>query len=155
MTWTQQQGLETSFNIHAGINSADPQFATANATAGGLTPDPTRGGGDYEFDWSNPNQLAAYFNLHQPFEQQGVREWWLDYCWCGNSTASDPHVAPDNFINQEYAQDGTARGLRGFSFGRIGSLGAGRRQRQLRARAVVRAAQHRCSSPATPRPPGT
>jgi len=50
MTWTQQQGLETSFNIHVGINSADPQFATANATAGGLSPDPTRGGGDYEFD---------------------------------------------------------------------------------------------------------
>ena len=51
-----------------------------------------------------------------------MREWWLDYCGgCGNSTASDPHVAPDNFINQAYAQDGTARGLRGFSFGRIGS----------------------------------
>ena len=122
MTWTKQQGLETALNIHVGVNSADPQFATANSAAGGLTVDPTRGGGDYQFDWSNPNQLAAYFQLHKSFEQQGVREWWLDYCGgCGNSTASDPHVAPDNFINQAYAQDGTARGLRGFSFGRIGS----------------------------------
>ena len=51
-----------------------------------------------------------------------MREWWLDYCGgCGNSTASDPHVGPDNFVNQPYAQDGAARGLRGFSFGRIGS----------------------------------
>ncbi|HTJ71033.1 MAG TPA: ricin-type beta-trefoil lectin domain protein [Actinospica sp.] len=121
LAWTKQQGLETALNIHTGINGSDPQFASANSTAGGLTPDPTRSG-DYEFDWSNPSQLAAYFQLHQPFEQQGVREWWLDYCGgCGNSTASDPHVAPDNFINQAYAQDGTARGLRGFSFGRIGS----------------------------------
>jgi alpha-glucosidase (family GH31 glycosyl hydrolase) len=120
MTWTKQQGLQTAFNIHVGISGSDPQFPAANATAGGLSPDPTRSG-DYEFDWSNPNQLAAYFNLHKPFEQQGVREWWLDYCGCGNSTASDPHVAPGNFINQAYAQDGTARGLRGFSFGRVGS----------------------------------
>ncbi|ACU70914.1 glycoside hydrolase family 31 [Catenulispora acidiphila DSM 44928] len=121
MNWTKQQGLETSLNIHTAISGSDPQFAAANSTAGGLSPDVTRSG-DYEFDWSNPNQLAAYFNLHKPFEQQGVREWWLDYCGgCGNSTAGDPHVAPGNFINQAYAQDGTARGLRGFSFGRIGS----------------------------------
>jgi len=121
MAWTRQQGLETSLNIHVGIAGNDPQFPAANSTAGGLSPDPSRSG-DYEFDWSNPNQLAAYFNLHKPFEQQGVREWWLDYCGgCGNSTASDLHVAPDNFINQAYAQDGSARGLRGFSFGRIGS----------------------------------
>ncbi len=121
LAWARQQGLATSFNIHVGISGADPRFAAANSAAGGLTADPTRGG-DYEFDWSNPNQLAAYFGLHQPFEQQGVREWWLDYCGgCGNSSTGDPHVAPDNFINQAYARDGAARGLRGFSFGRIGS----------------------------------
>jgi alpha-glucosidase (family GH31 glycosyl hydrolase) len=121
LTWTKQQGLETALNIHVGINGSDPRFASANSAAGGLSPDPTRSG-DYEFDWSNPSQLAAYLQLHQPFEQQGVREWWLDYCGgCGNSTASDPHVAPDNFINQAYAGDAAARGLRGFAFGRIGS----------------------------------
>jgi alpha-glucosidase (family GH31 glycosyl hydrolase) len=121
MAWARQQGLDTSLNIHVGISGADPKFAATDTAAGGLAPDPTRGG-DYAFDWSNPAQLAAYFNLHQPLEQQGVRAWWLDYCGgCGNSTASDPHVAPENFINQAYAQDGAARGLRGFSFGRIGS----------------------------------
>lgn len=126
MAWTQQQGLETAFNIHTSISGSDPQFAAANAAAGGLTPEPAGidvgGSGNYQFDWSNPSQLSAYLGLHQPFEKQGVREWWLDYCaGCGNSTASDPHVAPDNFINQAYAQDGAARGLRGFAFGRIGS----------------------------------
>jgi hypothetical protein len=119
LNWTKQQGLSVSMNIHTSIAGNDPKFAAANATAGGgLTPD---GSGNYVFDWSNPAQLKAYFDLHQPFEQQGVRTWWLDYCsGCGSSTASDQHVAPDNFINQAYAKDAAARGVRGFSFGRVG-----------------------------------
>jgi hypothetical protein len=124
LNWTSQQGLAVSMNIHSTITGSDPRFPTANATAGGLTRDTvdTQFGTTYQFDWSNPAQLKAYFDLHQPFAQQGVRQWWLDYCTgCGNSTASDVHVAPDNFINQAYARDAAARGLRGFSFGRIGS----------------------------------
>jgi hypothetical protein len=122
MTWAAQQGLSVTLNIHPSIAGNDPRFAAANARAGGLlqenpgAPDP-----QFRFDWSRPAQLAAYLDLHQPFEQQGVRTWWLDYCTsCGSSTASDPHVAPDNLINQAYADRGAARGLRGFSFARIG-----------------------------------
>jgi alpha-glucosidase (family GH31 glycosyl hydrolase) len=118
LNWTKQQGLSVALNIHTSIAGDDPKFAAANATAGGLASD---GGGNYVFDWSKPAQLKAYLDLHQPFEQQGVRTWWLDYCTgCGNSTASDQHVAPDNFINQAYANDAAAKGVRGFSFGRIG-----------------------------------
>ncbi|MFC1419061.1 ricin-type beta-trefoil lectin domain protein [Streptacidiphilus cavernicola] len=118
LDWTKQQGLSLALNIHPTIDSADPKFAAADSQAGGLLPD---GGTTYAFDWSKPAQLASYFALHQPFEQQGVREWWLDYCTnCGGSTASDPQVAPDNLINQAYADDGAAKGLRGFSFARIG-----------------------------------
>ena len=122
MAWTAQQGLSVTLNIHPTIAGSDPRFAAANGQAGGLVaedpgaPDPT-----YRFDWSQPAQLAAYFGLHQPFEQQGVRAWWLDYCTsCGSSTASDLQVAPDNLINQAYADRGAARGLRGFSFARLG-----------------------------------
>ncbi|HJP74342.1 MAG TPA: TIM-barrel domain-containing protein [Pseudonocardiaceae bacterium] len=119
LNWTKQQGLSVSMNIHTSIAGNDPQFATANAQAGGLASE--GGDGNYDFDWSNPAQLKAYFNLHQPFEQQGVREWWLDYCsGCGASGASDDHVTSDNFINQAYADDDAARGLRGFSFARLG-----------------------------------
>ena len=125
MGWTKQQGLQVAMNIHVTISSTDPQFAATTATAGGLTRDTVNvqfGSDNYEFDWSNPAQLQAYFNLHQPFEQLGVRQWWLDYCInCGNSTASNTHVAPDNFINQAYAREAATRGLRGFSFSRIGS----------------------------------
>lgn len=117
LNWTKQQGLNVSLNIHTSIAGNDPKYAAASSTAGGLIPD----GGNYVFDWSKPAHLSAYMNLHKPFEQQGVRTWWLDYCTgCGASTASNPHVSPDTWINQAYADAATARGLRGFSFGRIG-----------------------------------
>ncbi len=117
LDWTRQQGLAVAMNIHPTIDKNDPQFAATNTASGGLAPD---GGNTYKFDWSNPKQLAAYLALHKPFEQQGNREWWLDAC-CDSSSASDPHIAADNLINQAYADEGTARGLRGFSFARIGA----------------------------------
>jgi hypothetical protein len=112
MTWTKQQGLSVTLNIHPSIATNDPRYP------GGL---PVDGSGNAYFDWSNPAQLTAYLNLHRTFEQQGVRAWWLDYCTgCGASLASDPHVGPDNLINQAYADEFTGRGVRGFSFARIG-----------------------------------
>ncbi len=116
-TWAKSEGLSVTLNVHPSIATDDPRYATANSRAGGLVPDGTNGA----FDWSNPNHLAAYLDLHRPFEDQGVRAWWLDYCTsCGSSLASDPQVAPDNLINQAYADEFTGRGVRGFSFARIG-----------------------------------
>ncbi|MCO5974073.1 ricin-type beta-trefoil lectin domain protein [Actinoallomurus soli] len=119
LDWTKQMGLDVSLNVHPEIDDTDPRFPAANTAAGGL---PVQSDGHtHYFDWSNPAHLAAYQGLHAPFEQQGVRAWWLDYCGgCGASIASDPHVAPDNLINQAYADHDTGRGLRGFAFSRIG-----------------------------------
>src|SRR5207248_3668841 len=123
LNWTKQQGLSVSLNIHPSIAGDDPKFATANQQAGGL---PADGSNQFHWDWTNPAHLRSYLNVHAPFERQGVREWWLDYCTgCGASRASDPHVAADNFINQAYADEATARGLRGFSFARIGGAEQG------------------------------
>jgi hypothetical protein len=123
LNWTKQQGLSVSMNIHPSIAGDDPQFATANAQAGGLL---NNGGNTYSWDWTNPAHLKSYLNLKNSFEQQGVREWWLDYCTgCGASRAGDPQVAADNFINQAYAEDARARGLRGFSFARVGGAEQG------------------------------
>ncbi|GIM89131.1 ricin-type beta-trefoil lectin domain protein [Paractinoplanes toevensis] len=119
MNWTRQMGLDVSLNIHPAIDDTDPKFAATNSAAGGLPAQPD--GRTHYFDWANPAHLAAYQNLHVPFEQQGVRAWWLDYCGgCGSSISSDPHVGADNLINQAYARHDTARGLRGFAFSRIG-----------------------------------
>ncbi|WP_433887890.1 TIM-barrel domain-containing protein [Streptomyces sp. CA-111067] len=116
MAWTRQQGLQVSLNVHAGIPGNDPKFPAADATAGGLSPS----GDGYVFDWSKPQQAKAYFDLHASFEQQGVREWWLDWC-CDASQASAPNITPDAWINQLYKQHDDARGVRGFAFSRAGA----------------------------------
>jgi hypothetical protein len=108
--------------VHAAISGDDPRFAAAQATAkdklqpatSSFAPNP------YRFDWGDPDQAAAFAQLHDPFEAQGVRQWWLDYC-CDDSTVSTPGVTPDSWVNELYRRDGDARGLRGFSLSRIGA----------------------------------
>lgn len=120
--WSASMGLHNTLNIHPSIVSNDPQFAQAEATSdNGLTED----SGAYVFDWGNPAQLKAYFDLHQNLEADGVDFWWLDWC-CDNSYSSLPGVTPDAWINQQYADD-TAKNIgRGFAFSRAyGSLQAG------------------------------
>ncbi len=120
MNWANQNGLKVSLNIHPAIESGDPKFSAANSTAGGLLgPGPS-----YHFDWSNSNHLNAYFNLHSPFNSQGIRLWWLDWC-CDASLASNPGISQDSWINEEYAKNASDRGLRGFAFARIGAANAG------------------------------
>lgn len=124
LDWSHDQGLSVALNVHPSIASDDPQFAATREKAPGLRRQPPGFYGEdhYSFDWSDDAHRNAYFDLHEPFEDQGVDLWWLDYCTnCGTSTASNPHIAPDNFINQAYADRQAARGLRGFAFSRIGA----------------------------------
>src|SRR4051794_39828379 len=131
--WAQSQGLHNTMNIHPSILSTDPQYAQAQQTAkntltknnASCFSDQGHGGDCYTFDWADPNQLKAYFDLHQPMEQQGVDFWWLDWC-CEQSSSSLVGVTPDAFINQQYARDADKLIGRGFAFSRaFGSLQAG------------------------------
>ena len=124
LTWAHQQGLHTTFNIHPSIQGADAQFAQAQATAGGALQQSTgcfsdqgHNGPCYIFDWGDPKQLKAYFDLHQTAEQQGVDFWWLDWC-CEGSYSSLAGVTPDAWINYNYATDTSKDGRRGFAFSR-------------------------------------
>ncbi|MEU4245003.1 TIM-barrel domain-containing protein [Actinoplanes sp. NPDC026619] len=118
----KKQGINTTLNVHAAISGDDPQFAAAQATAKGklapaassFAPNPFR------FDWGDADQAAAYSLLHKPFEDQGVQQWWLDYC-CDDSTVSTPGVTADSWVNELYKRNGDARGQRGFSLARIGA----------------------------------
>ena len=118
----KQQGTNVTLNVHAAISGDDPKFAAAQATAKGkLTPASSSfAPNPYRFDWSDPDQAAAYEQLHKPFEDQGVRQWWLDYC-CDDSTVSTAGLTPDSWINELYKRDGDDRGVRGFSLARIGA----------------------------------
>lgn len=118
LTWAKNEGLQVTVNIHPSIQGDDPQFASANSAAGGSLV--TTGNNQYVWDWSNQQQASSYFGLHQPFDAQGVRFWWLDWC-CDNSNVSMPGLNPDGWINYLYAQDALNQGLRGFAFSRMGS----------------------------------
>jgi hypothetical protein len=131
--WAASQGLHNTMNIHPSILSSDPQYPQAQATANNkLTKnnsscysDIAHGADCYTFDWGDPFQLKAYFDLHQTMEQQGVDFWWLDWC-CEQSGSSLPGVTPDAWINQQYANDTDKTVGRGFAFSRaFGSLQAG------------------------------
>ena len=78
--------------------------------------------------------------LHRPFEAQGVRQWWLDYCSDDGSSAhrGDPRTAGSTSCT---GATGRRAGMRGFSLSRIGaSLPAYTTRRSVRA--VGRAPQH-------------
>jgi LPXTG-motif cell wall-anchored protein len=121
----ESQGIHNTLNVHPTIGSNDPKFAQAQATANGaLTPG---SGDDYLFDWADPAQLQAYFDLHDETQAAGTDIWWLDWCCSEGSQYSAAGVTPDSFINQQYADyTDEALGGRGFAFSRAyGSLTAG------------------------------
>jgi hypothetical protein len=119
LAWARKQGLHTSLNIHPSILGSDPHFAEAQATAKNkLQRTGCNGGADcYVFDFGDPDQLKAYFDLHDGLADPDF--WWLDWC-CDASRSSLEGVTPDAWINQQYADRD------GFAFSRAyGSLQAG------------------------------
>ncbi|MGK5683305.1 TIM-barrel domain-containing protein [Actinoplanes sp. URMC 104] len=119
LAWAKKRGLRTSLNIHPSILGSDPKFAQAQATAKGkLQRTGCNGGADcYTFDFGDPDQLAAYFQLHSSLAKPDF--WWLDWC-CDASRSTLAGVTPDAWINQQYARRD------GFAFSRAyGSLQAG------------------------------
>ncbi|WP_433378923.1 TIM-barrel domain-containing protein [Actinoplanes sp. CA-142083] len=121
VNWLHAQGVRTGFNIHPSILGSDPRFAAAQATAKGkLQRVGCNGGADcYVFDWGDPDQLAAYLQLHRQLFPGKPDFWWLDWC-CDGSRSSKADVTPDAWINQKYADE------TGFAFSRAyGSLQAG------------------------------
>ncbi len=128
LSWAHSQGLSVTVNIHPSISSHDPRYPAAAALAGDLPSsngtcqilmaDPT--GQCHVFNWTNPRQVAAYFGLHQPFANDGVDFFWLDWC-CDASSASAPGLTADTWINSLYAAHERARGLRWPAFARAGA----------------------------------
>ena len=122
LDWANAQHLHPTFNIHASISEDDPQYPAAQATAKGkLAPaKDSFAPKAHRFDWSDPDQAAAWQNLHTPLEKQGVRQWWLDYC-CDDSTVTMPGLTADSWVNELYRREGDARGVRGFALSRAGA----------------------------------
>lgn len=117
--WTKEQGLAIPLNLHPTIQGDDAKFTATNTTAGGLISK----GGRYHFDFTNKKHAQAYFDLHKPFNDLGVRFWWFDQAEEPNSAVKG--VPADTWINGLYVKDANDRELRGFAFSRLGSGHAG------------------------------
>jgi hypothetical protein len=153
LAWAKANDIHVTLNIHSSIATNDPQYAQAQAIAGGdLAASSCNSGPCAVFDWSKVGDAEANFALQQPITNQGVSFWWLDWC-CDDSEVSMPGVTPDAWITHLYAQQMTDAGQRGFVLGR------GRRCRTPSpaptppARGPITARRSR--SPATPGAPGT
>ncbi|WP_344662367.1 TIM-barrel domain-containing protein [Catenulispora subtropica] len=116
-TWASQQNLQLALNIHPSIKSSDPQYAATLATAGNLV-------SGEDFDFRDPKQLRAFFNLHSNIEtNDGTPVWWLDQSF-NEGAAKNSDVSPDSWINAQYKAHGDALGQRGYVLGRVGGNGS-------------------------------
>jgi alpha-glucosidase (family GH31 glycosyl hydrolase) len=122
LSWAKSQGIHVDLNVHSSISLSDPEYAEAQAIAGGTLQSGgcnTSGGCDV-WDWSNVAQAESNFALQQPLYDDGVDFTWLDWC-CDGSDVTMPGVTPDSWINHLYAQQMVNAGERGFDLSRIGA----------------------------------
>lgn len=129
VAWLHAQGIDVGLNVHPSIAGSDPAYPAVEAKTGGLMNDDalppcTLLQADpstpcYVFDWTQPAQLEAYFDLHKPIADTGIDFWWLDWC-CEGARAQAPGLSADTFINKAYAEQHEAMGSRWPAFSRIG-----------------------------------
>jgi len=128
LNWAHSEGVDVTLNVHPSISTEDPSYAAADGAAGGLIDGGERcrifirdpGAACGVWDWAQRDDVASYFQLHEPFELAGVDNWWLDYC-CDESRAVAAGLTPDTWINSLYARRQQARGLRWLPLARIGA----------------------------------
>jgi alpha-glucosidase (family GH31 glycosyl hydrolase) len=121
LAWAKSNDIHVTMNIHSSVSTSDPEYAEAQAIAGGtLAASGCNSGPCAVWDWSQIPQAESNFALQQPIQDQGVSFWWLDWC-CDGSDVSMPGVTPDSWINHLYAQDLTNENQRGFVLARIGA----------------------------------
>jgi Glycosyl hydrolases family 31/Domain of unknown function (DUF5110)/NPCBM-associated, NEW3 domain of alpha-galactosidase/Carbohydrate binding module (family 35)/IPT/TIG domain len=121
LAWAKSQDIHVTMNIHSSVSTSDPEYAQAQAIAGGtLAASSCFSGPCAVWDWSQTPQAESNFALQQPIQDQGVSFWWLDWC-CDGSNVSMPGVTPDSWITHLYAQDLINGGQRGFVLARIGA----------------------------------
>ena len=120
--WAKTQRLAVVLNVHAGLSGRDSVLRRVQRASGQplvragqcFSPD------CYALDFGDRAQAEAWFALHTPYEREGVRQWWMDWC-CTSSTVDVPGATPDSWLNEQYARRLTDAGQRGVVLSRLGS----------------------------------
>jgi len=120
--WARAQRLAVVLNVHAGLSGRDEALRQVQRASGSdLVPAGFCFSPDcYALDFGDRAQARAWFALHTPYEREGVRQWWLDWC-CTSSTVDVPGATPDSWLNEQYARRLTDAGQRGVVLSRIGA----------------------------------
>ncbi len=120
--WARTEQLAVVLNVHAGLSGRDPALRTVERASGA---DLVRAGQCFSpdchaLDFGDRAQARAWFALHTPYEREGVRQWWLDWC-CTSSTVDVPGATPDSWLNEQYARRLSDAGRRGVVLSRLGA----------------------------------
>ncbi|KAH3744843.1 Oligosaccharide 4-alpha-D-glucosyltransferase [Pelomyxa schiedti] len=119
ISWADSEGLVLNLNVHPSIVTDDPKYSECSAITGDTLKTDTDG--KKCFDWSIYNHTEAFFWLMQPFEQEGIRFWWNDWCCECQGVSNMAGLPADCWLNFLYKYDVDQKGLRGFSMSRIGA----------------------------------
>jgi hypothetical protein len=125
-SWAAANGLQLALNVHPSISTDDPQYDATSQTAGNMLAEGSCYGiGPCRlFDFRDPAQLAAYFDLHSSVEENAGRPvWWLDQS-LGETATPITGASPDSWINAQYKAHADALGQRGYVLARIGGNGS-------------------------------
>ncbi|MHB9133444.1 MAG: glycoside hydrolase family 31 protein [Armatimonadota bacterium] len=127
LSWLKARDLKITLNLHPaeGVAKFEEQFPEM-AKAMGLNPKKID---RVPFDITDPNYIAAYFNiLHHPQEEKGVDFWWMD--WQQGKTTKMPGLDTLPWINHLHWRDMETNPRRAnerpLIFSRFGGYGAGR-----------------------------
>jgi alpha-glucosidase len=125
LAYLQDNDIKITMNLHPadGVAKHEDQYEAMCAEMG---IDPTSGQ-TVPFDSTDPKFMDAYFRLlHHPFENQGVRFWWMD--WQQGKTTAIKGLDALPWLNHLHWQDLATRfpKRRPMIFSRFGGPGAGR-----------------------------
>ncbi|MGI3784710.1 MAG: TIM-barrel domain-containing protein, partial [Janthinobacterium lividum] len=120
--WAKEQQLAVVLNVHAGLSGEDQAYGQVRRASDKplveagqcFSPD------CHALDFGDRAQTRAWFALHTPYEREGVRQWWLDWC-CTSSVVDVPGATPDSWLNEQYAARSTKAGERGVVLSRLGA----------------------------------
>jgi alpha-glucosidase len=125
LAYLQNRGVKITMNLHPadGVAKHEDQYS---AMCEEMDVDPSSGE-TIPFDCTDPKFMDAYFKLlHHPFEDQGVRFWWMD--WQQGQECQLPGLDPLPWLNELHWRDLEKRfpERRPMIFSRFGGAGAGR-----------------------------
>ncbi|WPJ96101.1 glycoside hydrolase family 31 protein [Coraliomargarita algicola] len=125
LSYIRDKDIKITMNLHPadGVAKHEDRYPDVCQEMG-IDP---QSGETVPFDCTDPQFMDAYFrHLHHPFEDQGVRFWWMD--WQQGETTAIEGLDPLPWINELHWRDLATRfpQRRPMIFSRFGGPGAGR-----------------------------